>query len=1174
MSDTERGIACISMSDKSGTCIICLVPYAQLYDHWRKKHMNHVGNKEKFAKMGFVPCPNCHKAFNSQHGVRSHTPRCKAPAPAPVTPTPRPKSNPEPFIARTPLHTEPVIARTPAYVAPQASQQSGTSLNPCTPAWQPSSQDPGPASTPAATPRTAMQGTLKRFLRPPTPPPAHRRKTDAVADSVTVEEIEAMIAQSEREARQETLAPEASRSHSPHSEAPRSDSPRSEPPRAQTPPLQSPSPTPEDLDPEPIPQPRTPDRPIHGDENTPLAQEAAPPAPVGENWRSYKNKNVYLQTLFSYQHIPVYDAPLRPQQAIAFKEAAKRLAIAFSRTPSEKALLDFLLLPKAGLTLGIEQSSIPLKHTLEHFPDSKVSPEAYTKYEKPDGPSHTPADRAIKLLAKGKLGRAARALAQPATLAKNSQETYANLLNKHPQGEALSFASTASPRTSARAGPEHILNALNSFATDTAPGLSGWNVPLLKEAFKSPEVIGMLIKCCNMFITGTLPGKQMLIASRLIAFDKPGGGIRPIAVGDLIYRLIAKAALEIAFDPEMLAPYQLGVRSPGGVEPIVHMLNNVADGTSTKFRNVLSLDFKNAFNTIKRRTLSASLLKHAPDFWKLAQWTYNESAALLLYDGTLIRSTEGVRQGDPLGPFFFSVAIRNTLDALLEGLQNKLGYGTHVALMAYLDDVYIFSDKEIAVSDVAELLHNGPIALNPAKCKASDIYSLRSQGLDALGSHIGQLPSREAFLRRKLEELEGILDLVLTLPRQQALLMLKASTSVLLRHLPRTLVPQGLDQVYCDIDKVILAAVQRLKGPYQLTSPRDRDLMALPERLGGLGIPLYYDTAKPTFTASKTTALAFLEETMPAMTSPIPSQVSSSSSPSVRANELLGNRTARWNIVNPEEPSLPQQTPKTPNQNHSQASRDTEPAKRAYFAALEKINATRLGKVKATLTPAQLLHLEENTKYLARRWMTSLPTSKPLTMDDLDVSTALAMRLFTPLEEEQQVCRDCSQTWSYGHEDSCKAKYHRTTYRHNRIVEALAKAMSQKRGNKVIIEPNAYLAPGPAEIRPDIKISYPGGTLFYDVTVVSLMAKTASTSTEATLTTAEKDKERKYKGLGRGFSPFVLSQGGMMGPKTRSMYKELQEGLTSTGADWLDRFISTTLATFRARAWGRHGLDW
>ena len=126
--------------------------------------------------------------------------------------------------------------------------------------------------------------------------------------------------------------------------------------------------------------------------------------------------------------------------------------------------------------------------------------------------------------------------------------------------------------------------------------------------------------------------------------------------------------------------------------------------------------------------------------------------------------------------------------------------------------------------------------------------------------------------------------------------------------------------------------------------------------------------------------------------------------------------------------------------------------------------------------------------------------------------------------------------------------------------------------NPVTLEPGAHLLPGNATVRPDIKISYPGGTLYYDVTVVSLVAKTASTSAEATLTTAEKDKERKYAGLGRDFKPFVLSQGGMMGPKTRTAYKEMQEHLTKTGVDYLDRFISTVLVRYRARAGGRHGL--
>ena len=81
-----------------------------------------------------------------------------------------------------------------------------------------------------------------------------------------------------------------------------------------------------------------------------------------------------------------------------------------------------------------------------------------------------------------------------------------------------------------------------------------------------------------MIRQGTALGQELLCASRLIGFEKDDGGIRPIAVGDLIYRVALKAILTTSFRPEMLLPFQLGVNSPGGVEPIVYLLEDVISG--------------------------------------------------------------------------------------------------------------------------------------------------------------------------------------------------------------------------------------------------------------------------------------------------------------------------------------------------------------------------------------------------------------------------------------------------------------------------------------------------------------------------------------------------------------------------------------------------------------------
>lgn len=61
----------------------------------------------------------------------------------------------------------------------------------------------------------------------------------------------------------------------------------------------------------------------------------------------------------------------------------------------------------------------------------------------------------------------------------------------------------------------------------------------------------------------------MLRTSRLIPLKRADGSVRPIDVGELIYRLCAKALIAANFQLDFLLPFQLGVKPPGVVEPIV-----------------------------------------------------------------------------------------------------------------------------------------------------------------------------------------------------------------------------------------------------------------------------------------------------------------------------------------------------------------------------------------------------------------------------------------------------------------------------------------------------------------------------------------------------------------------------------------------------------------------------
>ena len=83
---------------------------------------------------------------------------------------------------------------------------------------------------------------------------------------------------------------------------------------------------------------------------------------------------------------------------------------------------------------------------------------------------------------------------------------------------------------------------------------------------------------------------------------------------------------------------------------------------------MLDLDYRNAFNTVERPAIADALTEFAPHWLPFFTWYYQNPSDLLCQLTSLstpnpvLSSARGVRQGDPLGPLFFSMAFRRLLD--------------------------------------------------------------------------------------------------------------------------------------------------------------------------------------------------------------------------------------------------------------------------------------------------------------------------------------------------------------------------------------------------------------------------------------------------------------------------------------------------------------------------------
>ncbi|KAH0024970.1 hypothetical protein KCU78_g4873, partial [Aureobasidium melanogenum] len=213
---------------------------------------------------------------------------------------------------------------------------------------------------------------------------------------------------------------------------------------------------------------------------------------------------------------------------------------------------------------------------------------------------------------------------------------------------------------------------------------------------------------------------------------------------------------------------------------------HAVDGNLKGYTHVCSADFQNAFNSVSRKAVSAATIMYAPEFYKPAKWAYDEPSALVMYDGTVITSSEGT-------------------------------------------------------------------------------------GLKALGSSVGPLDGRKEFLQGKIEELQQVLERLQDLPKQHALLLLRA---------------KGLQNELQDIDRRLLQTVKYLQGSYN-SKPLDQDLVALPARLGGLGITLFEETAHLAFQNSKAIADLTLQKILtPKLFWRLPREFSPSPTRSVPEDDL------------------------------------------------------------------------------------------------------------------------------------------------------------------------------------------------------------------------------------------------------------------------------------------------
>ena len=202
----------------------------------------------------------------------------------------------------------------------------------------------------------------------------------------------------------------------------------------------------------------------------------------------------------------------------------------------------------------------------------------------------------------------------------------------------------------------------SALGSDGAAGPSGLDVAAWKRlccSFKSASVdlcdaIALVARrICSSYVDPS--ALQPFTACRLIALDKCPG-VRPIGIGEVIWRIIGKAIIFITKGDiqSAVGSLQLCAGQEAGCEAAVHAMKHVLESPDTDA--IILVDATNAFNTLNREVALRNIHQLCPSIAKVLINTYRKDAKLYI-NGESIASQEGTTQGDPLAMAMYGLAV-------------------------------------------------------------------------------------------------------------------------------------------------------------------------------------------------------------------------------------------------------------------------------------------------------------------------------------------------------------------------------------------------------------------------------------------------------------------------------------------------------------------------------------
>jgi hypothetical protein len=547
-----------------------------------------------------------------------------------------------------------------------------------------------------------------------------------------------------------------------------------------------------------------------------------------------------------------------------------------------------------------ERQFAPLIKDLLHESEDFVS----QQYDNGGKSSSSNYSRIKWLAAEGSPSKALSTL-NSSHVAKVDERSFSLMKEKHPDCDEK-FMENDSPNHTDECKldffPTSIcLSALKSFDRTTAAGPSGIRVSYILDCITiehgdNPKILDLFSKVLTLLALGNAPESisSFVSGARLVALEKPKlhkdgfPDLRPIAVGELLRRWVGKILISLHRSQitEYFHPLQLGVGTKCGSE-IIHkaVLSKMKSNPNLV---LFQVDLTNAFNLCSR-SFFLKQLNMFPKIYSWTKWVYG-SQPWLFFGDYVLRSAQGVQQGDPLGPFLFALTLHPILLKIQSLLRSCLHKDDFINLW-YLDDGNLvvplhLVPKVLQILNSPEALSAG-LYLNLAKStvfsynwdtvlKSSDITTFTQNGVEwlkfpdfeipierngvrLLGFPLGSDEFICSFITQRIKELEILVSKLLELPDLHISFYLWkfcagfCKVSALMRCLPPKF------NIVDPYREVCIAMFSHLFGGHYMS---DLHLWqtAISPSLGGFGLRFFEEYHYSAYLASSMQCLSFLTD--------------------------------------------------------------------------------------------------------------------------------------------------------------------------------------------------------------------------------------------------------------------------------------------------------------------------